>query len=256
MPLLFNPRPDSPSNTKLVKNLKAIGVSVISNPLIELRPVAGKVDPEQLRKQDVLVCVSSLAADILAEKLSVAAKSKTPKKKRFAKLPPILVPGSSTALVIRGYGGKAVVPKGSGTPAIFAKLEQDKKLKGKNILIICGEDGGTDLLKQTKAAGAKTKRLELYKVLSKKFNAKQHSALLQEHEGRVDYVWVTSHSILKSLQKCGADRTIFSQAEIILGSPRLWELAEKMGGKLARRQLTAMPDPRNETLLKYLKVVT
>lgn len=251
-PLVFIPRPLSASTQRLLKDLKYAKYEVIQYPLISLSSIVAAVVPDHkhLSKYDEIVCVSSLAADIWVDNLG--KENDYERANAFTDFPPIYVPGKTTAETIKGYGGRAIIPDGSGTPAIFNKMQEDNNdtLEGKKIKIICGEGGAQDLVKLLSSVGAYASALPLYEVLIEELNTKEWDKKMAGKPD-IDYVWITSGSILKAMTKHFLQpwfKQLFDETKFITGSPRL----EKMAKEAGLTNIICLANPENKTLLDYL----
>ncbi|MCH9664956.1 MAG: hypothetical protein K0U41_03820, partial [Gammaproteobacteria bacterium] len=177
-------------------------------------------------------------------------------------LPPIWVPGATTASCVEEHGGEAKCPKnGVGSPAIYADMLEElvgdaNQLRDEKILLVCGEGGGQ---KFDQRLGRATPKEIVYRTITRRFNIDDWGHILNGY-GKIDYVWVTSASILNSLEELVGSMSnflVYADTQIIVGCQRLEVLANELLTKRLKncfnKTVITLPDPTNQQLLRYLE---
>lgn len=275
--VILIPRPPSASTTELVTALEELGFDVIAAPLIAIENIQDiKLRTyEQVCEFEWIVCVSDKAVNSWVDAMNNIRPSDTSdtitaafnKSLPLKGLPPIWVPGATTAACVKKHGGVERFPKnGVGSPAIYADMLEEfvgdaSKFRDEKILLVCGEGGGQEF---DQLLGRATPKEIVYRTractagISKILNSRLYS-----HEN-IDYVWVTSGSILKALEYLanypGPSHVAYGHTQIIAGSQRLGSLAKDFKDKKAPKANTSfqgnvitLPEPTNQQLLRYLE---
>ena len=254
-PVIFIPRPISLSTRSLIKAIEEIGYKVIAEPLVKIRKLEEVDIPDygNYLDFDEWICVSGLAANEWVEYLrNTKLPTGVNKEAPLSGFPPIWVPGETTAMAIKGYGGKVIIPDGSGTPAIVAGLKAkygQSGLRGRKIRIVCGDNGARELLSFFGREEASATTSELYEVAVQELDKKNIGT-----QAKIDYIWITSGSIWMSFTTNFANnrwfRDIAKDAQIIAGSPRIKEM---ITNEKIFTDVVSLSDPKNESLVGYLK---
>ena len=273
--VILIPRPPSASTTELVTALEELGFDVIAAPLIAIENIQDiKLRTyEQVCEFEWIVCVSDKAVNSWVDAMNNIKPSDTitagfNKSLPLKGLPPIWVPGATTAACVEEHGGEAKCPQnGVGSPAIYADMLKKfvgdaNKLRDKKILLVCGEGGGQEF---DQLLGRATPKEIVYQTQTcNKAGVDYLEYKLANDPKNIDYVWVTSGSILKALECLanypGPSHIAYGHTQIIAGSQRLGSLAKDFKDKKAPKANTSfqgnvitLPEPTNQQLLRYLE---
>ena len=276
--VILIPRPPSDSTTELVTALDKLGFDVIAAPLIAIEniPDIKLRTYEQFCEFDWIVCVSDKAVNSWVDAINDFRPSGTMtegfnKSLPLHGLPPIWVPGSTTAACVEEHGGEAKCPQnGVGSPAIYADMLEKihasggdaNQLRDKKILLVCGEGGGQEF---DQLLGRATPKEIVYRTITRnKAGVDYLKYKLANDSKNIDYVWVTSGSILKALEYLanypGPSHIAYGHTQIIAGSQRLGSLAKDFKDKKTPKangsfqgNIITLPEPTNQQLLRYLE---
>ncbi|MBE8182715.1 MAG: uroporphyrinogen-III synthase [Candidatus Portiera sp.] len=253
------PRPASSSTTQLISELEQRGLAVIKQPLISIQ----QIQPIELRSYteicsyDWLVCVSEKAVKFWVDAIVCSGKG-FDKQQILKGLPPIWVPGATTAECVRQHGGEARIPEGSGSPAIYKAMlnsfgDDPTKLKEQKILIICGKEGGKEF---ARLLGRSIDKELVYQTNSFPVSYEAPYEGTDEHplfqHGNVSHIWITSKSILNvvaALLNQKPCHISYNTTKLIVGSPRLELLAKDIFA--GEREVIGLAEPTNQALLNY-----
>ncbi len=270
--VILIPRPPSDSTTELVTALEELGFDVIAAPLIAIEniPDIKLRTYEQFCEFDWIVCVSDKAVNSWVDAINDFRPSDRMtegfnRSLPLHGLPPIWVPGATTAACVEEHGGEAKCPQnGVGSPAIYADMLEDihasggdaNQLRDEKILLVCGEGGGQEF---DQLLGRATPKEIVYRTITHSFNIDDWGHILNGY-GKIDYVWVTSGSILNSLEELVGSMSnflVYADTQIIAGSQRLEILANELRTKRLKncfnKTVITLPEPTNQQLLRYLE---